>query len=82
MLSNYPNMQIDDYVFNNGDRIRKIGSPDSYEILQEYSATYTGEGEGAPVVGYLVSGNLEIDESGYTSLLEIYRQNTNPQDNV
>jgi hypothetical protein len=78
MRENYPNVFIADYIFTEGDRVRKVCSGDTYEILRELtinywldSHAYTVDPDGT-ITGYLIKQNL-IDSVDFINLLEVYR---------
>ena len=84
----YPNFIISDYVWQNGDRIRLAGSTTSYEILKEHlwidppPNSETGE-DG--INGFLIDVELgtEVGQQYlHLPLVEVYRQNPSPQDNI
>ena len=85
----FPNFVISDYVWQNGDRIRLIGSDKSYEILSEYTWVDEAEGEDAEgVTGVLIDTALETHSEvlgrmiAYLSLVEVYQQNPSPQETI
>lgn len=84
----YPNFIISDYIWQNGDRIRVAGSETSYEILKEHlwidptPDSITGE-DG--INGFLIDVDLStvtVSTNRYLPLVEVYRQNPSPQDNI
>jgi hypothetical protein len=82
-----PNYLIPDYVWQNGDRIRVVGQSVSYEVLQEYTWIADDQAESG-LLGIMVDSALTThvpdlgNNVGYIPLLEIYRPNPTPQDNV
>lgn len=76
----FPNSLIQSYVWENGDRIRSIGSNESYEILSDYTIPAEDEFHD-DVTGYLIDGDLRQSGS-LTGIVEIYRQNPEPQSTI
>jgi len=76
----YPNFYPSDYVWQNGDRIRLIGSDDNYEVLQQFTWVQDDE-ESSGVNGFLVDVDLsDSQDPTVISLVEVYRPNPTPQE--
>lgn len=83
----YPNFIVSDYVWQNGDRIRLAGSTTSYEILKEHLWINPTITDDSGMNGFLIDVELGEDVPGilnekYLPLVEVYRQNPSPQDNI
>jgi len=85
IIKAFPNSQLSAYVWANGDRVRRWGHEDSYEVLDEYTRTYDDGGTDVTETGFIIDGGFdaiigtsppEIDN------IEIYRPNLTPQDKV
>jgi hypothetical protein len=77
----YPNAIIENYIWQNGDRVRVIGSDISYEILKEWTLISTTPDSDVTLTGFLVDVDI-WDVDHYVRILEIYRPNPEPQETV
>lgn len=83
MLEEFPDSLISAYTWMKGDRLRQVGSPDSYEILREFTRTYNDNEETVTETGYLLKADFTVEAlSDQIPLIEIYRPNLTPQDKV
>jgi hypothetical protein len=83
LIENFPNSQISAYSWVNGDRIRQYGEQASYEILQEFTRSYTENDIAMIETGYLVDNSftpISGTDPEKIAALEIYRPNLTPQD--
>lgn len=83
----YPNLQLSDYQWENGDRIRRTGETTSYQVLNAYVREWTEEVDGDDVdyneTGFLIEEPLTTYTYGefeYVDCIEIYRPNLTQQD--
>jgi len=81
-----PNLAISDYIFMEGDRLRKPCSPDTFEVLREITVNYWDVGDDwdtddpkGTITGILTKENFQELGKTYTSRLEIYRPNPSIQ---
>ena len=81
IIEAFPNTTISAYEWQNGDRLREWGKENSYEILQEYTRSYTIDEVEQIETGYLIDTELSTT-SGKVNLIEIYRPNFSSQDKV
>lgn len=77
----HPNSIIENYIWQNGDRVRVIGSDISYEILKEWTLISTTPDNETVLTGFLVDVDI-WDVDHYVRILEIYRPNPEPQETV
>jgi len=84
ILEDYPNSLIEAYSWINGDRLRQVGNTDSFEILREYTRTYTIEENTETETGYLLEADFDYitGTTDKIGLIEIYRPNLTPQDKI
>jgi hypothetical protein len=83
VIEEFPDSVISSYTWQNGDRLRQVGYPESYEILQEYTRTYISGSEQITETGYLVKADFVYSSGGdKIPLVEVYRPNLTPQDKV
>lgn len=81
IIDDFPDSNISAYVWQNGDRIRQVGYPQSYEVLQEFTRSYDVNDTNEVETGYLVKAEF-ILAGDKVPLLEVYRPNLTPQDKV
>lgn len=75
----YPNFYTSDYEWQNGDRIRIVGSQESFEILSPHVWVDEEDPESG-INGFLVGEGWPTDAN--IVLCEVYRQNPTPQDTI
>lgn len=80
----FPNTVIPDYIWENGDRLRVLWyAPQdgkSYEILCEYTAVPDDE-TAETMVGFLIDADIR-NFGNFVRMVEIYRPNPEPQENI
>ncbi len=85
-IEHFSNSLTSSYVWQNGDRIRRYGETDSYEILREYTRTYKetlNSEESITETGFLVEHDFDTySTTGRIDNVEIYRPNRNPQNKI
>lgn len=81
IIDDFPDSEISAYTWQNGDRVRQVGYPESYEVLQEFTRTYTEGEENITETGYLVKAEF-VTSGDKIALLEVYRPNLTPQDKI
>ena len=82
IIDDFPDSEIAAYVWQNGDRVRQVGYPESYEVLQEFTRTYTEGEDNITETGFLVKADFTVGEDSRIPLLEVYRPNRTPQDKI
>ncbi|MBN2661582.1 MAG: hypothetical protein JXR54_09975 [Tannerellaceae bacterium] len=81
IIGDFPDSTISAYSWQKGDRLRQVGYPESYEILKEFTRTYTVSDQSTTETGYLVKGDFVL-VGDKIDLVEIYRPNRTPQDKI
>ena len=86
MTREVPNSLIEAYTWINGDRLRRWGETVSYEILEEFTRSFTVDDNTEVETGFLIDEKLAEflveDDSGFVDNIEIYRPNLSLQDKV
>lgn len=80
--SAYPHMLVDDYVWQKGDRIKRAGYSQSYEIGRETVRTYVNGQDTLTENGFVIDGTFDTLDGTVVDVLEIYRPNTTPVENI
>jgi hypothetical protein len=78
----YPDIITPDYVWENGDRVRRVGDTESFE-LSSYIRTYDDGGQDVTESGFTISGTMDtVPTTIKVDQIEIYRPNTEIIDNI